>query len=294
MNAGRRRFDGRVAIVTGGGGSGDLLGVGAAISEFLAAEGCRVAVMDRDLDKATNTVDRIEQAGGTAVAVRGDVSKSDDCRKAVDDVIAAYGRLDVLVNNAAVEANPIHEDTSKGRLPRPALITEMSEDNWDRVMAINVKGMMLMTKYSAPHFTKGASIVTISSSGALHPSKGTSAYVTSKGAVISLTLAMAVDLAPTRANCICPDRIWAPMFVRRLPADPDQINTLRAERIRGTLVGTEGTAMDIARAAAFLASDEAQWITGQVLLVDGGRGLATGVTEARVSGWAIGTTSSTG
>lgn len=267
MDPNRHRFDGKVAIVTGGGCSDELLGVGAAISDTLAAEGCRVGVLDRDLDLAAATVERIARAGGQAMAIQGDVSQSEDCRRAVDAVTSTYGRLDVLVNNVGIFS--------------AAPLIDVTEDDWDRHMNVNVKGMMLMTRYAARKFGEGAAIVNISSSGAMTPVKGTSAYVTSKGAVISLTLSMAVELTPTRANCICPDRIWTPRFVKRVP--PDQVEAVRDARRRATLLGTEGTAVDVALATAFLASDDARWITGQVLLVDGGKSLLAGVTEAKLS-----------
>lgn len=282
------RLDNKVAIVTGGGGEGDFLGVGAAICEVLASRGCSVAVFDSDASRADATVSRIKTRDGSAVAVEGDVTQAGDCERAIGQVLDTFGRLDIVVNNVAIEPVPPQKPGSNSKaLPRPELLPEVSESTWDLTMAVNVKGMMLMAKYSAAHMGPGASIITISSSGWMHPAKGTAAYVTSKGAVVSLTLAMAVDLAPVRANCICPDRIWTPMFARRLPSDPEQVERVRAARASGTLVGTEGTALDVARAAAFLASDDAQWITGQVLTIDGGRALMTGVTEAKNSGWAV-------
>lgn len=149
-------------------------------------------------------------------------------------------------------------------------------------MHVNVKGMLLMAKHAARHFRPGAAIVNIASTGALRPLRGTAAYATSKGAVISLTYAMAVELSPTRANCVSPGRVWTPAVLRKLPTD--QIEEIRAERRSSALVGREGTGMDIAHAAAFLASDESQWISGQHLVVDGGASLISSETP-RASGW---------
>jgi NAD(P)-dependent dehydrogenase (short-subunit alcohol dehydrogenase family) len=283
------RFDGKVAVVTGGGDAADLrgvgLGIGATISELLAAEGAHVAVIDRDRDLAALTVGRIEAAGGTAVAVPADVGNEADCRNAAEQALEAYGRLDVLVNNVGIESYPRSEDGT--RLERGLLLSEVAEEDWDRTMDINVKGMMLMAKHAAPHFAPGAAIVNIGSLAALQPHRGTSAYATSKAAVVGLTIAMAVDLAPTRANCVSPGQAWTPAVVRKLGSDPEQIEAIRAERLGNTLVGTEGTALDIAEAVAFLASAQGRWITGQHLVVDGGFSLYGNAVSSRSSGWTV-------
>jgi NAD(P)-dependent dehydrogenase (short-subunit alcohol dehydrogenase family) len=296
MGVHEQRFAEKVAIVTGGGiaddfsalngGSyDDLLSVGAAISVILAAEGCRVAVLDRELERAQKTVDRIQAAGGRAIALRADVTNDEDCRSAVADVVGAFDHLDVLMNSLGIRGTA-SDEPGVDEAP-PPLLTEVGEEAWDRTMHVNVKAMMLMAKHAAAHFGDDAAIVNIASTGALRPLKGTAAYAVSKGAVISLTYAMAVELAPTRANCVSPGRVWTPAVLRKLP--PDQIEEIRAERRSAALVGREGTALDIARAAVFLASDDAQWITGQHLLVDGGASLMSGETP-RASGWTNETT----
>jgi NAD(P)-dependent dehydrogenase (short-subunit alcohol dehydrogenase family) len=288
MEAMRQRFSGKVAVVTGGGTTdvpsasehaGGASGIGAAISTVVATEGGRVAVLDRNPDHARRTVEQIEAVGGAAMAVRADVTSADECQAAIDEVVAAYGHIDILVNNAATRGTL--SDEGPDERPAPTLL-ETDEAAWDRTMDINVKGMVLMAKAVVPHLADGAAIVNIGSTGAIRPLKGTAAYAVSKGAVIALTYAMAVDLAPIRANCVSPGRVWTRMILRTLATE--DIDSIRAERGRATLLGSEGTAFDIATAAAFLASDEARWITGQHLMVDGGSSLLSGETP-RTSGW---------
>lgn len=289
-----RRFDGKVAIVTGGGDAalaGVGLGTGAAICERLAAEGCQVAVLDRSLDLAMCTVKRIEDKGGRAIAVAADVSAENDCRAAVGQVIDNFGRIDVLVNNVGIESYPRdNKDPKRVHLNRGLLIPEIEVADWDQVMAVNVRGMMLMAKHATPFLSKqppgAASIVTISSLAALQPVRGTAAYATSKGAVVTLTYSMAIDLAPIRANCVSPGQVWTPAAMRKLPKVAEKIESVRAIRKNNSLLRTEGTGDDIAQAVAFLASDDARWITGQHLVVDGGYGLTGGVRDMVASGWA--------
>jgi NAD(P)-dependent dehydrogenase (short-subunit alcohol dehydrogenase family) len=279
-------FSGEVALVTGGGDVGDHteagLGIGATICEVLARNGARVGVVDRSLGHARTTVARIEAAGGSALAVEADVSVESDCREAVAAVVASFGRLDIVVTGVGIESYP-RTDAENGSID-PPLVSEVAAADWDRTMDVNVKGMMLMAKHAAPHLGQGSSIVTIGSTGALRPARATSAYATSKGAVLSLTYALAVDLAPTRANCVSPGRVWTPIAKRKLP--PHTTDAIRAQRFSDTLVGTEGSALDIANAVAFLASNDARWITGQHLVVDGGAGLGAGLIDGRSSGWA--------
>jgi len=256
------RFGAKVAIVTGG-GSGDgvaVSGVGAATSRLLAREGCRVAVLDADAAAANRTVERIKREGGDAFAIRGDVTLQDDCRRAVELARSTYGRLDVLVNSLGISL-------SRGS------VTAISEDEWDRVMDVNVTGMMRMAKHAVPHMPSGGAIVNVSSVHAMRPAYESVVYSVSKGAVVALTLALAVSEAfrKIRVNCVCPGNIWTPMAIRRLRAS--HVDDLDAARDRRRLLNPleiEGTAWDIAHATAFLASDQARWITGQTLIVDGG------------------------
>ena len=268
------RLAGKVALVTGAGGmTQGTPGVGHAISVVLAEEGCRVAVVDVNEDAAVGTVDEIGRRGGESVAVVADLTVSKECEQAIDEVVRRIGAIDVLVNNLGILGN------------------EATSDEWDRVMSVNVKSHMLTTQYALNHFSSdGGAIVNISSDSALHPPYSPtdkqltptvclSAYVASKGAVISLTREMAVLYGHmgVRVNCICPGDVWTRMakqfwIQRGLPTE--KLDEVRNKRAEANLLRSEGTAWDVAHAAAFLASDDARWITGQTLVVDGGASLA--------------------
>jgi len=260
------RFAGRVALVVGAGSTegADLEtpGVGAAISLLFAREGARVGVLGLGADGAARTVELIEREGGEAVPVQADVSRQDDCRRAVETVIARYGRLDILVNNLGI------------RLSGTGVV-DVPEDEWDRVMDVNVKGPMLMTKHAVPHMTAGSAIVNISAEVAVRPTFTSSlAYATSQGALNTLTTSLAVQLADRgiRVNGISPGNLWTPLAVRERLARGEG-NQLAAERERRRALsplGLEGNAWDVAHAAAFLASEDARWITGQTVTLDGG------------------------
>ncbi len=260
----RKRSNGTVALITGA-GSGSLgIGIGSAIAIRLATDGYQIGVLDRDGNLAQATAKMINDEGGKALAVQADVAVNGDCHRAVDSVLDAFGHLDVLVNNVGISSS--------------GTVVDLDEHQWDQVMTVNVKGMMLMTRHVAPQLPAGGSIVNISSTGAFRPSKGRAAYSTSKGAVIALTMSMAVDLGTrgVRVNCVCPGYIWTPMAARQFDRVEDA-EALRSERRLSTLLETEGTPADIAHAVAFFASENASWITGQTLTVDGGTGLWRGV-----------------
>lgn len=239
----------------------DCVGIGAATSICLARNGCKVVVVDTDFEAASRTAAIIQREGTDAFAVPGDVSVEDDCKNAVEAAITNYGRLDVLVNNVGIN----------GPDRRP--VTDIPVDEWDRIMAVNVRGMMLMARHSLKHMTPGSVIINISSVAASRPIEGHGAYPVSKGAVNSLTFAMAIQHGRQniRVNAIVPGSVWTPLARRALQAQPgvDEL-AFRDRRKRQALLGTEGTAWDIADAVAFLGSDQARWITGQLLVVDGG------------------------
>lgn len=249
------RLEGKVALVTGGGSRLDEgIGNGRAAAILMAREGARIAVADRSRDAAEATVEMIHKEGGEAFAVAADVTSAEDCKAMVAATVSTWGRLDVLDNNVGVSG--------------PGSVLSAEEQEWDRVMEINVKGMMLASKHAIPAMigSGGGSIINISSVAALRPSKLTP-YATSKGAVISLTRAMAVDHAieGVRVNCVAPGPVYTPMVYADGMADE-----LRQRRKEATLLKTEGTGWDIGFAVLFLASDEARYITGVVLPVDGG------------------------
>ncbi|MDA1073821.1 MAG: SDR family NAD(P)-dependent oxidoreductase [Proteobacteria bacterium] len=247
-------LSGKVAIVTGAGARGDGIGNGRAAAILLATQGVRVVVVDRDQTAADRTVQMIEQNGGSALAVQADVTNQQDCQRIVAFTVSNFGGLDVLDNNVGVGS-------------RRSVVDE-DPDTWDRVMRINVNSMFLMSKYAIPEMIKrgAGAIVNVSSISALRP-RGLTAYSTSKGAVIALTKAMAVDhaAAGVRVNCVAPGPVFTPM-VEGAGMSAEQ----RQKRVNAAPLKIEGTGWDIGHAVKFLCSDHARYITGQTLIVDGG------------------------
>jgi len=219
-----------------------------------AREGARVLCVDQSKDAAEATRAMIVGEGGEAAVFAADVTRSGDCRAMVEEAVRRWGRLDILDNNVGIG----------GR----ATVVEVEEGDWDHMMRVNVTSMMLASKHAIPAMAKGGggAIVNISSISALRP-RGLTPYTVSKGAVIALTRAMAVDHAAQgiRVNCIAPGPVYTPM-VYAAGMSPE----LRDQRRRASPLGIEGTGWDIAHAALFLASDEARYVTGVVLPVDGG------------------------
>ncbi len=256
--AGKGRLDGMVAIVTGAGSQGPGIGNGRAAAILMAREGARVCAVDNVLERAEVTVGMIREEGSEAFAAEADVTSDVACRQVVAETLHRYGRLDILDNNVGID-------------PGIVSVVDVDEATWDLTMNVNVKSMMLMSKHAIPAMaaTGGGSIITISSLSALRP-RGLTPYTTSKGAVIALTQAMAVDHAPQgiRVNCIAPGPVYTPM-VQAQGMTPER----RALRAKASPLGIEGTAWDIGWAAVFLASPQARWVTGIVLPVDGGLSL---------------------
>jgi NAD(P)-dependent dehydrogenase (short-subunit alcohol dehydrogenase family) len=256
---------GKVAIVTGGGSAGDGIGNGRAAAILLGRAGARVLVVDRDLALAERTMAMIGAEGGTAAAVSYDVTDGKQCAAMVADAVSRWGRLDCLDNNVGIG--------SKGS------VVEETEENWNRVMQVNVDTMFLCSKHAIPAMVRtagGGAIVNISSISALRP-RGLTAYSVSKGAVIALTKAMAVDHGPEgiRVNCVFPGPVYTPMVYARGMTDQ-----ARDTRRKASVLGREGTGWDIGAAVRFLLSEQARYITGQILGVDGG---ATLVGPSRAS-----------
>ena len=256
---------GKVAIVTGGGAAGDGIGNGRAASILLGRSGTAVLVVDRDEGLAKRTADMISGEGGKASALSVDVTDEAQCAAMAREAVARYGRLDFLVNNVGIG--------SRGS------VVDEKPDTWRRVMQVNVETMFLASKATIPEMirtAKGGAIVNISSISALRP-RGLTTYSASKGAVIALTRAMAVDHGPDgiRVNCVAPGPVYTPMVYAggMTPAARDQ-------RRRASVLGVEGTGWDIGQAVRFLLSGHARYITGHVLVVDGG---ATLVGPARES-----------
>ena len=247
-------FDGKVAIVTGGGAAGDGIGNGRAAAILLAKVGARVVVVDRAAELAARTVAMIEAVSGKAIAIQADVTKPEDCRTIVEAALDRFGRLDLLDNNVGIG--------SRGS------VVEESQENWRRIMQVNVETMFLVAKHAIPPMIKagGGAIVNVSSISALRP-RGLTAYSTSKGAVIALTRAMAVDHGPDgiRVNCVAPGPVYTPMVYQ-----PGMSEDARAQRRRASVLGIEGAGWDVGHAVRFLLSEHARYITGQTLVVDGG------------------------
>jgi NAD(P)-dependent dehydrogenase (short-subunit alcohol dehydrogenase family) len=246
---------GKVAIVTGGGAAGDGIGNGRAAAMLLARAGARVLVVDRQLDLAQRTVEMIAGEGGAAAACAADVTDEAQCRAMVDTALERFGRLDLLDNNVGI--------ASKGS------VVEEDPQFWRRVMQVNVESMFLASKHAIPAMIKSAgsgAIVNVASIAALRP-RGMTAYSTSKGAVIALTRAMAVDHGPQgiRVNCVAPGPVYTPM-VSADGMSPEA----RERRRQASVLGMEGTGWDVGHAVRFLLSDHARFITGQTLVVDGG------------------------
>jgi 3-oxoacyl-[acyl-carrier protein] reductase len=248
-----KRLEGKVAIVTG-----SSRGIGRAIAERFAAEGARVTVnwVARE-NEAQSVVDAIQQRGGEAISVRADVSSSADVKELVRATVDRFGRVDILVNNAGVMYTKSVLDTT--------------EEDWDRTIDVNLKGAYLCAKEVAPIMLRqetGKIIMMSSNSGLYHPSAMRfTEYVTSKAGMNGLTKALALALGPyITVNAICPGWIKTEMVE---DTDPEVERRILAE----TALSRWGTTDDVAGAAIFLASKEADFITGELLIVAGGRGM---------------------
>jgi len=259
------RLQDKVAIVTGAGSSAAGVGNGKATAVLFAREGAKVLVVDKFQDRADETTAMIREEGGEATTFVADVTSAKDCEAMVKAAVDRYGRLDVLDNNVGISIR--------------ADVTEVTEEQWDLVMDVNVKSIMLSCKYAVPAMRKngGGAIINISSMAGLRANSSTP-YTTSKAAVIGITKSMAGDHGHDgiRVNCIAPGLIYGPMVAPRMN------ESLREVRKNAAPLGTEGNGWDVAWAAVFLASDEARWITGVTLPVDAGLLITTPVTYDRL------------
>jgi NAD(P)-dependent dehydrogenase (short-subunit alcohol dehydrogenase family) len=251
------RLENKVALITGG-----TSGIGEATAVLFAQEGANVTVTGRDEKRGRAVVEKIMNGGGKAIFIRSDVRQAADCRAAVDETLRAFGRLNILFNNAGVFF--------------PHTAVDCSQEEWDLQMDINLKGTFLMSKAALPHMIEQRSGVIINNSSGWGMAGGDSAvaYCASKGGVVLLTKAMAIDHGRQgiRVNCICPGDVDTPM----LPEDARLRGLKSEDYLAGCAdrpMGRIGTSDEIAKAALFLASDDSSFMTGAALVVDGG-GLA--------------------
>ena len=248
------RLANKVGLITGG-----TSGIGEATALLFAKEGASVAVSGRNEKRGHAVVAQILQAGGKAIFLRTDVRKAEECRRAVDETVRAFGKLDVLFNNAGVFY--------------PHTTLDCSEEEWDLQMDINLKGTFLMSKFALPGMIRqGSGVIVNNSSGwGIVGGDAAVAYCASKGGVVLLTKAMAIDHGRQgiRVNCICPGDVDTPM----LPEDARARGLKWSDYLAGCAnrpLGRIGTADEIAKAVLFLASDDSSFMTGAALVVDGG------------------------
>ena len=248
------RLQGQVALITGG-----TLGIGKATAVLFGKEGAAVAITGRDAGRGREALAEIERTGAKAIDLRADVRVAADCRRVVDETVKAFGRVDILFNNAG--------------LFFPNTVIDCSEEEWDTTIDVHLKGTFLMCKYVLPGMIDRGSGVIINNSSGWGISGGDEAasYCASKGGVVLLTRAMAIDHSRQgiRINCICPGDVDTPMMT----ADAAQRGMSREEYLKGAAarpMGRVGMPDEIAKAALFLASDDASFMTGSTLVVDGG------------------------
>ncbi len=251
------RLDNKVALVTGAGS-----GIGRATALLFAQEGASVVIADIDTEGGRSVVEEIEAAGGKALFISCNVTRADDCREAVEKTVAAFGGLHILFNNAGIV--------------RRADVLDTTEEEWERVMAVNVKSVFLVSKYAIPHMEKagGGSIINTSSGWGLKGGRNAVSYCASKGAVTNMTRAMAIDHGKQkiRVNAVCPGDTDTPMLrneARQLGMSEDRFMAEAADRP----LRRYAQPVEIAQAVFYLASDAASYVTGAALVVDGG-GLA--------------------
>jgi NAD(P)-dependent dehydrogenase (short-subunit alcohol dehydrogenase family) len=248
-------MDGKVTLITGGGA-----GIGLASAQLFAQAGAIVACADISADAAIAAAGSIECAGGRALAITADVAVAADIERMVAETLQAFGRIDVLFNNAGFGiAGKVHE---------------LSEDDWDRVMTTNVKSMFLASKAVLPHFLAQGhgSIVNTASSLGILALPSYAAYCTSKAAIIMLTKAMALDYGPAiRVNCICPGAVDTPRIRGMFAASNDAVASRTQLEQLNRVMGRLADPVEVAQAALFLASDAASFCTGVAFVVDGGQ-----------------------
>ena len=248
------RFKGKVALITGG-----TSGIGSETAARFAAEGAKVAITGRNTERGEQVVKDIVDKGGEAIFIRSDVCLASDCKNAVEETLQRFGRIDVLFNNAGV----FH----------PRTIPDCTEEEWDDTIDSSLKGAFLMSKYALPSMIErgSGSIIHTSSGWGIQGGDKAAAYCAAKGGLIVMAKAMALDHGRhgIRVNCVCPGDVLTPM----LHDDAAKRGMSWDEYAAGSVqrpLGRIGSVEDIANAVLFLASDEASFVTGEALVVDGG------------------------
>jgi NAD(P)-dependent dehydrogenase (short-subunit alcohol dehydrogenase family) len=250
-------FEGKVAFVTGAGG-----GIGRAAALAFAREGASVVVSDISEQDARETVRMIEEPGGRALAVGCDVTRSGDVKAALDQTVETFGRLDVAFNNAGVEQEP-------------KAAAELTEEEWDRIVAVDLRGVFLCMKHEIPLMLEqgGGAIVNTSSGAGVRGFEGQAAYVAAKHGVVGLSKAAALDYAPQniRINAVCPGIIDTPMMDRFGGGTPEGKERELAGAAAAQPIGRAGKSEEIAAAVVWLCSDAASFAVGHAMVVDGGQ-----------------------
>jgi len=243
---------GKVAIITG-----STSGMGEAAAYLFAKQGAKVVVTGRRESKGKTVVAKIKKNKGQAIYVELDVSDEVSVKSMVKEVLKKWGKIDILYNNAGIETQ--------------GLIKDMTDKEWNKIFSVNIKGMMYCCKHVTPKMKKGSSVINTASVAGLVGYANLSIYGATKGAVVSLSRDLAIELAPKgiRVNCICPGVIWTEMVKRYIKISPDP-KVVKEQLITGTPLGRVGQPEEVAELALFLASDKSSFITGAIIPIDGG------------------------
>jgi NAD(P)-dependent dehydrogenase (short-subunit alcohol dehydrogenase family) len=248
------RLKEKVAVVTGSGA-----GIGQGTAELFAEEGAKVVVVDIDADSGAKTAAKIRERGGSSHFVHADISEEDDARRIAEEAVKTFGRIDILVNNAATFV-------LKG--------FDATVDDWRRSLGVNVVGTAMVTKYAVEKMkrTGGGAIVNLASISSFVAQPNFFTYSATKAAILQLTRNMAMDLGPhkIRVNCVCPGTILTAASQRHMDNTGTTFEQFNAEEGAKTFMGRIGNVREVAYAVLFLASEEASYITGASLVVDGG------------------------